>query len=57
MTLALVIIHLNEMSDNKKRDLVFNWLVGRKYWKCEKEPFPFIISHFIAQPIVSENVN
>jgi hypothetical protein len=29
MTLALVIIHLNEMSDNKKRDLVFNWLVAQ----------------------------
>jgi len=29
MTLALVTITLNEMRDNKKRDLVFNWLVAQ----------------------------
>jgi hypothetical protein len=30
MTLTLLTINVNGMRDNKKRDLVFNWLVGRK---------------------------
>jgi hypothetical protein len=30
MTLTLVTINVNGMRDNKKRDLVFNWLVAKK---------------------------
>jgi hypothetical protein len=30
MTLTLFAINVNGMRDNKKRDLVFNWLVAKK---------------------------
>ena len=31
MTLALLTINVNGMRDNMKSDLVFNWLVGKKF--------------------------
>jgi len=31
MTLTLVTINVNGMRDNKKRGLVFNWLVAKKF--------------------------
>ena len=31
MSLKLVTINVNGLRDNRKRDLVFNWLVSKKY--------------------------
>ena len=31
MSLKLVTINLNRLRDNRKRELVFNWLVLKKY--------------------------
>jgi hypothetical protein len=57
MSLKLVTINVNGLRDNRKRELVFNWLVfGAYISKIWNTAFSVFISHVNSLPVLSEKL-